>query len=444
MEDEDQLVYLTKTIRTSKEDFLRSASIMLDRPDLNAKLQDLFLTDEWTPSQFEDIADGFNPRAELDFYHSISDAFAHVLLSSSNLTTLTLSGLTLTLDMVRNIGQIPSIHSIRLFSCSFPFEDRLLLREADLSCSAYNLQFTVPSQSIWLILLVRFPNLRTFGIRNENERDVILPLPVVWSRCTFFQSMQRLSLSSIHDASIPLLPNVLASQPGGLMHLTHFKLYARHGVPDSIILDVLDALRSAPLEVLVLEGIAQGSLATIDRIAEHFPNLLGLTLVRREDERPHENKLATLPHFSWEYASRFSAFKRLEYFGWNFQIGKLVRTPYEGGFVEHAPRFRGPCNVDDSTFVQDNYQFVDSRDCLVLRFAKLCPKLQTLVMYRSGPPEARRISRGSDGVIEVERLASPFAWNPWNINEWNPFHWTLGWPTIIPPSWAEGKTRDSD
>jgi hypothetical protein len=218
------------------------------------------------------------------------------------------------------------------------------------------------------------------------------------------------------------------------MHLTHFKLYARHGVPDSIILDVLNALRSAPLEVLVLEGIAQGSLATVDRIAEHFPNLLGLTLMRREDERQHENKLATLPHFSWQYASRFSAFRRLQHFGWNFQINDLECTPCsviacKEGLFAYTSTFEGVYNVEEST--RDNH------DCLALPFATYCPTLQTFVIIcHSKPPEARRISRRSNGATKIERpTESPFAWNPWNIlDKWNLFHWTLGWPTIIPPN----------
>ena len=403
---------------------------MLGRPDLCAHLRNLWLLDDWTPSRFENIADEFDPRAEMGFYDPISDAFALVLMSSSNLETLTLSGLTFSFDLVRNICQIPSIRSLHLISCHFRFGDRIPLREADLSCSAFNLQLTVSSQSIWLILLVRFPNLRTFGIRNENERDVILPLPVVWSRCTIFHSMQRLSLSSIHNASTPLLPNMLASQPGGLIHLTHFKLYARDGVPDTVILDMLYTLRIAPLEVLVLEGIAQGSLAIIDHISRDFPNLLGLTLIRREDEHQHENKQATWPHFSWEYASLFSTFNRLRHFAWNFRINMLECSPHgivprEDGSLEPTPSFKRIYKVGGDSLVQDYLHIEDNYDRLLLPFAVHCTTLRTLViMHCSGFPEARRISRGSDSAIVVERSPSLSAWNSWNIDEWNPFHWT--------------------
>ena len=436
-EDEDKVCYLQEAFRASKENFLRSVDIMLGRPDLCAHLQDLYLMDDWTPSQFEDIADEFDPRTEADLYNPISDAFALVLMSSRNLMTVTLSGLTFSFDLVRNMCQIPSIHSLRLISCHFRFEDRLPLRESGLSCSAYNLQLTVSSQSIWLILLVQFPNLRTFGVRNQDERDVILPLPVVWSKCTLFHSMQRLSLSSIHNASTPLLPSVLVSQPGGFIHLTHFKLYVRAGVPDTIILDMLHALRIAPLEVLVLEGIAQGNLAIIDHIAEHFPQLLGLTLLRQEDEHQHEGKLAAWPHFSWEFASRFSAFERLQHFGCNFQTNRLERPlnsmiPCEDGLLEPTSIFTKIYNVESD---QDNLHFEDNQNCLLLPFASHCKTLRTFVILsRSGSPEAHRISRGSDGAIIIKRSTSLSAWNQWNIDEWNPFHWTLGWPTIIPPS----------
>jgi hypothetical protein len=230
--------------------------------------------------------------------------------------------------------------------------------------------------------------------------------------------------------------------------LTHFKLYARDGVPDGLILDVLHALRIARLEVLVLDGIAQGSLVIIDHIAGDFPNLLGLTLIGREDEHQHANKLATWPHLSWEYASSFSTFKRLRHFAWNFRINTLGGSPHgtvrEDGSLGPTPSLKSTYNVGGNSLVQDYPHTENSCDHILLPFAIHCTTLRTFVIVcRSGFPEVRQISRGSGGAIVVERSASLSARNSWNIDEWNPFHWALGWPSIIHPVSDGGRHNSS-
>lgn len=71
-------------------------------------------------------------------------------------------------------------------------------------------------------------------------------------------------------------------------------------------------MHTAPLEVLVLEGI--------NEIATTFSNLLGLTLIIRANDRQKENKSVT-----WPRASAVSL--RLRHFGWNFCIDVMQCVP---------------------------------------------------------------------------------------------------------------------
>ncbi|EDR05268.1 uncharacterized protein LACBIDRAFT_329987 [Laccaria bicolor S238N-H82] len=75
---------------------------------------------------------------------------------------------------------------------------------------------------------------------------------------------------------------------------------------------LLRVMHTAPLEVLVLEGI--------NEIATTFSNLLGLTLIIRANDRQKENKSVT-----WPRASAVSL--RLRHFGWNFCIDVMQCVP---------------------------------------------------------------------------------------------------------------------
>jgi hypothetical protein len=135
--------------------------------------------------------------------------------------------------------------------------------------------------------------------------------------------LERVSLDSFVPRAISLLCAWMSEALDGAINpelkLTHFKVCTRLGVPDSILVDLLNTLRFSPnLQVLVLEGLALRDIGPeiIDLITVSCPNMLGLTLVRRHNEWQHETKLAAWPHTSGEYASHFIAFSRLRFFTW--------------------------------------------------------------------------------------------------------------------------------
>ncbi|KAK1226681.1 hypothetical protein PQX77_010325 [Marasmius sp. AFHP31] len=103
--------------------------------------------------------------------------------------------------------------------------------------------------------------------------------------------------------------------------LTHLKLRTDRPILDATIIRLLEAVQQA------IEGLKEGSLGLFERIATQFPDLVGLTLIRRENRLQRHTKFATWPHRSGEYASRFQGFRKLTYFGWNYRISFDESTP---------------------------------------------------------------------------------------------------------------------
>ena len=70
---------------------------------------------------------------------------------------------------------------------------------------------------------------------------------------------------------------------------------------------LLDSLDSAPLEVLVLDGVKRCSLLLVERIIQRFPDLLGLTLFQRDSKvaRFGRTRLSVWSRQSGEYALLF-------------------------------------------------------------------------------------------------------------------------------------------
>ncbi|KAF8993303.1 hypothetical protein BDQ17DRAFT_1431802 [Cyathus striatus] len=174
----------------------------------------------------------------------------------------------------------------------------------------------------------------------EDFEELSAPSDLVMQHGRMFSTLQRLAIGpQVNDTDVLGLTQWIAlnASQSPLM-LTHFKLSARISLDDVFLFQLLNALASAPLQVLVLDGINEGSFELIDVIATSCPQLLGLTLNRRENILQRKCNFATWPHSSWEYAPHFSGFQRLEHFTWNFRVNKREITPasllyFEEGFL---------------------------------------------------------------------------------------------------------------
>ncbi|THU92015.1 hypothetical protein K435DRAFT_907267 [Dendrothele bispora CBS 962.96] len=215
-------------------------------------------------------------------------------------------------------------------------------------------------------------------------------------------------------------------------NLTHLKLQMYRSIGDDIAIPLLESLQSAPLEVLVFEGIKDGSLTLISRIAQIFPDLVGLTLIRRENHIQKKTKEATWPHQSWEYANQFNGFHRLKYFEWNFAVPFDDVTP--SAMLTFEELASGSNNTDTSFKEWDEpmSEYFDDTQSVTLPFAVCCPTLKVITLYSCSCRFYCGISRGPKGKIQVEHGYNPPKGH--NEQDWNPSFLQQGWEEEPPPN----------
>jgi hypothetical protein len=198
---------------------------------------------------------------------------------------------------------------------------------------------------------------------------------------------------------------------------------------DTVVFDLLNALRWSPnMQVLVLEGLRDAGLELIDRISQACPNLFGLTLIRRHNNRQSETKLASWPHASYEYASHFTSFTQLNHFGWNLDVdlygldpSPSVMSEFEAGFPDLL------FESWEETEMRDQNAYFDDTHLMAGSFAAHCPTLRTfaivdrmvrLVCLIDNTPSGRLLSK--------QKYSAMFESTKWNPHPWK------GWPLIMP------------
>ncbi|KAK0433529.1 hypothetical protein EV421DRAFT_1427152 [Armillaria borealis] len=93
---------------------------------------------------------------------------------------------------------------------------------------------------------------------------------------------ERVPLFRLPCAFLDIVIDMLFTSPSSdARYLTHLKLDFREPILDGEVCMLTQALRSYPMEVLVLDGILGGHPSIIEDIATHMPDLLVLTLFLR-------------------------------------------------------------------------------------------------------------------------------------------------------------------
>jgi hypothetical protein len=434
--DVDHYEYLCMAALTSRRRFLDVTGFLLSRPDLTDHLRSLFLSDNWSRQALHGLAESFDVRSLPDFYPPIYRGLRLIVEAAKNLTEVYLVNLDICPEILQAISRIKTLITINFSSCQLDAAtcDRIIQDEVRLQDTVLNLRLVVHDEdSIWHTLSL-YPQLRTLAVMSNDNDLENLPVEGVLDRIMPFKKLERLSLDNLDPHVVSLFSAWMLDALEGAVNpelkLTHFKMHTRLGVPDSILIDLLSTLRFAPnLQVLVLEGLALTNLGpeVIDLVAAACPDLLGLTLVRRHNERQLETKLAAWPHTSGEYASRFVAFSRLRYFSWNFLHAILDPTPaimtqFENGFPDLDTK-KGRAErkeMDEIAYFHDTHLMAAS-------FAAYCPTLRTFAISGRTPQLMCQIDRSADGRIELLNL---------NINEmfrsarmWNT-NMSRGWPMV--------------
>jgi hypothetical protein len=262
-----------------------------------------------------------------------------------------------------------------------------------------------------------------------------MPVPDIdiWSLCKFYPTLERLWLNDVDSFNLPFLAAWLGLGAILNLQLTHFRLLMRSGASDAVVGGVLASLREMPLQVLVIDGLAEGEFILFDSIAESFPSLIALTLVRRASNRQRSSELSMWPHPCWEYAQHLASFQNLEHFGWNLHYIFMPATPYgllhlEDGFPDKI-KFRGWAEHDEESFGRDYWT--------ALSFAAHCPTLRTYTITDRRRTTCR-ITRLSDGRVISELSEGLWkTWDVWNVERRNPSELVEYWPPILPQSAEE-------
>lgn len=443
----------------SAEDLKKRAKFVCDTPHVSSRIQRLVLVDEWLINR-RGYPDHNNPFIlPLAFYKSITQHFASVCRAASNLSTLVLSNIPISLDVCRMIADTPSLHTLELHMCSMGsmVETRAAFTKHPFR-EIINLYVSMDSNlpetySQWCGLLF-CPSLRTLsvvesGVGPASDMDVTF-----WDHLSLSQ-LERLSLDNV---CLPLLSDFtafFAQHPEATTHLTHFKLHMDWGLDDSDAQTLLLALESAPMEVLALEGLAEADFPLFDQITSQYPCLQALTLVRRHNASQHRNKLAIWPRASWKYASRFSGFKNLRHFCWNFFTEYWDATPsaivaFENDFEPLSPATTpsflssssspSPSIVKEQTYfdLTDEMPYFLDTHHMALPFAAHCPSLETFCIMDSAVDMVCRISRHKQTGAAV---LSPRYYHPtssavaWNVRRWNTV--ASRWPALLRSSKRE-------
>ncbi|KAL0059598.1 hypothetical protein AAF712_013649 [Marasmius tenuissimus] len=427
---------------------IRSVGFLISRPDLTDAIQDLSISDGWNLDAF-DIPGFSHIMHDATIYGPINGSFNTLLATCHNLTSLCIHYCAITSSWLRTISLLTTLRTVVLHGARIQdesVEHDILHDRIPRSSQVLNLRWKdsryneeeitlreAQGRGVWFMLLL-FPNLLTFN--HVIDEVACLPVHNVMEKgfhC--FQGLRRLNLNIFQDQFPMLIAWFMTIQVRTLnpCTLTHLKLRTDLPISEGQINILLESISTALLEVLVLEGIEQGSLTLIDRIAETFPDLIGLTLVRRENGRQRKTQLATWPHQSWEYAARFTGFRRLKYFGWNFYVPVWDCTPavlllHEAAVVSES---------DAADLVQEHLQsgesdYFQDTSSLALPFAAHCATLEIMGL------EERicryfAISHGLNGKVEVNGGYHLRGELEVDSREWNPqAFFGQGWKPIEP------------
>ncbi|KAK1226690.1 hypothetical protein PQX77_010334 [Marasmius sp. AFHP31] len=451
---------LTHLAMEQSEELIRLIDFLTSRRDLTGAIRNLTLCDEWKVQSRNVPA--FRPHlSEPTFYDPIRNRFDTLLTSCRGVVCLCISGFAITSDWLRTISQLPKLRDLRLHCATIDdesVEGDILDGRIPTSPQVASLQWhDLPSDEgddppsresggggLWHILLL-LPNLVTFNHNLSHGVGWLANAKIQEKSDILCRGLRKLSLDLIWGLVHPWLTGWLRStrlRTASPCTLTHFKLRTDRSISDGVILRLLECLHASPspLEVLVIEGIRDGSVGLIERIAELFPDLIGLTLVRRENRLQRKTKLATWPYQSGEYALGLRGFRRLRYFGWNYRMDIYEATPSALlGFEERALLGIGVGGTDAqknwsrpemwSETADDEY-FLDA-STLALPFASCCPTLEIMGL-ENRTRTYFTISRGANGEVTTSGGYGFGGHANMDPRDWNPDEFHSGWKSVVP------------
>ncbi|KIK52434.1 hypothetical protein GYMLUDRAFT_251257 [Collybiopsis luxurians FD-317 M1] len=248
-----------------RERFMEDVDFLLSRPDILRKIRRMEYSDE---NMASDVVIGDT----VSFYPPV---YAGYILDPS---------LIIALSQLSHLRQL-SLHNCR-YNEALIISFHILPRCSHvrtLEVWHYEYKDDALGEHSWLLLFI-FPHIRVLNVRPRRERYCIPPPPPPVQHLNVFNHLRFLCLFEFYE--LPTLSNwIRTNRLQGNLSLTHLKLTSQWGQSDDEVIDLLEALRTSPLEVLLIDGLRDANLILFQCIAEWFPGLRGLSLIRRDSNR---------------------------------------------------------------------------------------------------------------------------------------------------------------
>ncbi|KAG6874390.1 hypothetical protein C0995_015126 [Termitomyces sp. Mi166 len=419
--------YIATAALNARKDTLAFCDFLENRRELLDRMENLMVADRWVDLFDQTIIhDRFVSQLDGGKFHKpLYKSLQKIIASSVNLTVLTFSELKLGLNLIICVCNLPKLDNLNLRMCTISKQARralLLDTESALVSPVRDLQLIIRSEeSLWYAMLF-CPRLRNFTV-HPFSNAVFPPPEVIWDKCRFFNTLKCLYLGRLALSRLQTFVEwIQQCSHGNTPCLTHLKIEVELGMTDLSIISFLRAVQGAPLEVLSIDGALQANFHLFDWIAQHFPHLLGLTIIRHSSTRSRRSRFVVWPFPVWQYAQRLSAFSRLQHFGWNNE--KLVPE-----YSTYSLRFLEEGALDPRDFI--GREEADENECFSREdidiwtpklFAIHCPTLRTLTLTFMFV--TYRILRLSEGIIEIEDDPRSVIYR----EKWNPSSFFGHWP----------------
>ncbi|OCH95343.1 hypothetical protein OBBRIDRAFT_788220 [Obba rivulosa] len=406
MSEEEGTTSLRAQAQEARAKFLSEIDFMLAHGDILRRMRTLTVKDDWL-SVFKQRIDIHSASASYADYWQPIITGVEDLLQRVHLATFISGTFGLTSGMLTALAQMNTLHSLQLSDCPFqPILDELAILPRISSVMNLLLVFHREAGEHQLELLSLLPNVRCLVIKAFKNNPLCIPdTPEgFFQRCNPFRSLEHLEISELSREDIHRLASWMRASAlsGGGLHLTHFKLDMSVGLDRDELMNLIDVLGMAPLRILIFEGISYAGLDLFDRLADMFPRLEALTLIRRENMLQTETKPCAWPHATWEYAPHLARFQCLKYFAWNFCIEPVFETTawdlplMESGFPEAEA-----CDMLEWTREWDEHSSYEWKE-LARLFLSHCGTLEHIVfLHRIVSVLALDVERGMDGKVKV-------------------------------------------
>lgn len=377
----------------------RSCSVILDeldfilsRPDIMNYMSFLEMFGENYHQVQEMLEFEIGGQDHLEMFGPIESRISLLLKQVPNLAEIHMAYLVLSKDMMESIMSLNGLQTIRV-SQAYIIDDY----EISQCSSVANLYisflgFDETDLSLWRILKP-CTSLQYLSICRGPGMVELDPGPEFCDSFDPFPPLKRLEVGRAQEEDLLFLCRWM--QDASSLNLTHLWLSTVEGGISPDLMDlILDTLQSAPMQILVLNGVHSVPPSLFDDIANAFPGLRGLTVEYREGPQQDGSKLRIWPLPSYEYAPHLRDFHRLEFFGWNFKVSKR-----EPNFHHTLCGFESGFRPDHEVDAQVEESLADW-ESIARVLAAYCKTLTHVVFDPVQGPECT-IAHSSSGSIVV-------------------------------------------